>query len=81
MEEHADDGEASPRLSSADSEDGSEQIDSVLRAHITSLRLMISTWITHFRAIGWIKETTMEMLDTRVCRRCVELTVKDAKAR
>lgn len=50
-------------------------------AHIVQLRLMFTAWITHFRSLGYIKDSTMELLDHSVCRQALELSVKDAKVR
>jgi len=55
--------------------------DSVLNAHVVSLRLMFSAWMSHFRSLGYVKDTTMDMLDRTVCKQSVERSVKDAKVR
>lgn len=54
---------------------------SIVSAHVVSLRLLFTAWITHFRSLGYVKDSTMELLDRTVCRRTVELTVRDIKAR
>lgn len=50
-------------------------------AHIVQLRLMFTAWITHFRSLGYIKDSTMDVLDQTVCRQALELSVKDSKVR
>jgi len=50
-------------------------------AHIVQLRLMFTAWITHFRSLGYIKDSTMDVLDHTVCRQALELSVKDPKVR
>lgn len=67
-------------IGTAGQKDASEN-DSVLDAHVISLRLMFSAWMSHFRSLGYIKETTMDMLDRTVCKQSVERSVKDPKVR
>jgi len=50
-------------------------------AHIVQIRLMFTAWITHFRSLGYIKDSTMDVLDHTVCRQALELSVKDPKVR
>lgn len=71
-------------------QDGATQ-DPVLRAHITSLRLLFTAWLTHFKTsghdrdgkpeYGYIKEQTMERLDKQVLRKILELSVQNGRAR
>jgi len=53
----------------------------VLNAHVVSLRLMFSAWMSHFRSLGYVKESTMDMLDRGVCRPSVERSVGDVRVR
>jgi len=53
----------------------------VVYAHVVSLRLLFTAWITHFRSLGYIKDTTMDMLDQTVLRRSIQISVRDTKAR
>lgn len=55
--------------------------DTVIKAHVASLRLLLAGWITHFRSVGYVKEGTMDMLDRKVCKRTVDLTIKELKVR
>jgi len=60
----------------------SDNNDSViLNAHVVSLRLMFSAWMSHFRSLGYLKESTMDMLDRGVCRLSVERSVGDVRVR
>ena len=53
----------------------------VVNAHIVNLRLLFTGWITHFRSPGYMKDDTMQLLDKTICKRSVDLTVKDANFR
>jgi len=55
--------------------------DTLMKAHIVSLRLMLSAWMSHFRSLGYVKDSTMDMLDRTVCKQSVERSVKEAKVR
>lgn len=65
--------------------------DQILRAHVTSLRLLFTAWLTHFRTsgyekdgkpeYGYIKEQTMDYLDKVVLRKILTLSVQDGRAR
>ena len=57
------------------------QADGILKAHVTSLRLLYATWIAHFKSLGYIKESTLEKLDRTICKRTLELTIRDEKIR
>lgn len=61
--------------------DVAKERDPVLAAHITSLRLLFTAWLSHFNSLGYIKESTMDSLDKSVLRRILQLSVKDHKAR
>ena len=60
---------------------GVEARDSIIDAHVVQLRLLFTAWISYFRSLGYIKESTMDMLDRTVCKKSIELSVKDPKAR
>lgn len=53
----------------------------VVNAHVVSLRLLFTAWITHFRSLGYIKDTTMDMLDQTVLKRSIHISVRDFEAR
>lgn len=55
--------------------------DVVVKSHVTSLRLLLAGWITHFRALRYVKDSTMDLLDKKVCRKTVDLTIKEPKVR
>jgi len=42
---------------------------------------MFATWQTHFRSLGYVKDSTMAMLDKVVCAEAVRRTVADAGVR
>lgn len=63
---------------------GSEDVDTprpIVNAHVVALRLLFTAWISHFRSLGYIKESTMDMLDKTVLKRSVQVSVRDFKAR
>lgn len=53
----------------------------VARSHLLHFKMMLATWMTHFRSLGYIKDSTMKMLDDNGCKKLVELTVKDQRIR
>lgn len=53
----------------------------VAQAHVIQLRLMFATWQTHFRSLGYVKDSTMQMMDKVVCWEVVQKSVKDATIR
>jgi hypothetical protein len=53
----------------------------IIKGHVTHLRLLLTTWLSHFKSLGYIEESTMEMLDRTVCKKIVGLTVRDFKVR
>lgn len=55
--------------------------NAVAQAHVAQLRLMFATWQTHFRSLGYVKDSTMAMLDKVVCAEAVRRTVADAGVR
>ena len=54
---------------------------SVVQAHVTQFRLLLTSWITHFKSLGYMKEKTMDMLDRMVAHRIKRLTIRDIKTR
>lgn len=53
----------------------------IIKGHVTHLRLLLTTWLSHFKSLGYIEESTMEMIDRTVCKKIVGLTVRDFKVR
>ncbi|KAI9718477.1 MAG: copper transport protein [Chrysothrix sp. TS-e1954] len=56
-------------------------LGTVANAHIVSLRLLFTGWISHFRSPGYMKDETMQILDKAICKKSVDLSVKDVKLR
>ena len=57
------------------------ETDTLLKSYKTSLLLLLTTYQTHFRSLGYIKETTLDLLDRTVSKRTGQLTVRDSRAR
>ena len=52
-----------------------------LPAYVTQFKLLLTGWISHFNSLGYIKDSTMEMLDKSVAHKYKDLTVRDAGVR
>lgn len=55
--------------------------DKKAKIYSTHLRLALGPWAVHFKYPGYMKEETMQMLETRVVRRTIERTKKNAEVR
>ncbi|KAI9657835.1 MAG: copper transport protein [Alyxoria varia] len=51
----------------------------VVKAHLVHLRLLMISWTTHFRSVGYMKDSTMEMMDREIAQKTLELSATNYK--
>ena len=59
----------------------SKMDSSVVKAYVTQFRLLLTTWISHFRSLGYMKPDTMDKLDRNVAQKIWDLSFGDEQIR
>ena len=53
----------------------------LIKAHTVNLRLVLATWIIHFKSLSYIKDNVLKMHDDRACPKAIEATTQNAVVR
>ena len=50
-------------------------------AYATFLRLALAAYTVHFKSHGYIKDSSLDLLDSNVCKQILELSIKKSDVR